>query len=65
MGAKNKMFGLIWLFSYPIFMNTSNEIYDYNYDVICMMNKEIGLNNIILKTGYFEMSFTLVEILMQ
>ena len=29
MGAKNKMFGLIWLFSYPIFMNTPNEIYDY------------------------------------
>ena len=29
------------------------------------MNKEIGLNNIILKTGYFEMSFTLDEILMQ
>ena len=23
------MFGLIWLFSYPIFMNTPNEIYDY------------------------------------
>ena len=29
MGAKHKMFGLIWFFSYPIFMNTQNEIYDY------------------------------------